>query len=173
MCSYIREPYSFSLRLNAKSTHGSETQITPNNRVDHSIRLDVSVVGDRSDGLGGGALDEVGLTGLDGLALQVQVDALLLGLALLLGVLLDTLDEVLTGAGVLDVLDADVDALLDVAVADNLVEEDTDGGLGHVVDNTGLTVVDLVGHTIFHCLSKQNNGGFRDSFGSSRGRNLN
>lgn len=113
-----------------------------------SIRLNVGVVSNRGDGLGGDTLDGVSLTGLSGLALQVEVDTLLLGLALLLGVLLDTLDEVLTGAGVLDVLDADVDALLDVAVVDDLVEEDTDGRLGHVVDDTGLTVEDLVGHTV-------------------------
>ena len=94
-------------------------------------------------------------TGLSGLSLQVKVGALLLSLALLLGVLLDTLDEVLTGAGVLDVFDADVDTLLDVAVVDDLVEEDTDGGLGHVVDDTGLTVEDLVGHTIVHLLSQR------------------
>lgn len=113
-----------------------------------SIRLNVSVVSNRGDGLGGDTLDGVSLAGLGGLALQVKVDTLLLGLALLFGVLLDTLDEVLTGAGVLDVLDADVQALLDVAVVDDLVEEDTDGGLGHVVDDTGLTVEDLVGHTL-------------------------
>ena len=108
----------------------------------------MGVVGDRSDGLGGGTLNVVSLTGEDGLSLQVEVDTLLLGLALLLGVQLDTLDDVLAGARVLDVLDADVDALLEVAVADDLVDDDTDGGLGHVVDNTGLSVVDLVGHTI-------------------------
>lgn len=113
-----------------------------------SIRLNVSVVSNRGDGLGGDTLDGVSLTGLGGLALQVEMDTLLLGLALLVGVLLDTSDEVLTGAGVLDVLDADVQALLDVAVVDDLVEEDTDGGLGHVVDDTGLTVEDLVGHTL-------------------------
>ena len=109
----------------------------------------MGVVRQRSDGFGSGALDGVSLTRLGGLALEVKVDALLLGLLLLLGVLLDTLDEILTGARVLDVLDADVDTLLEVAVADDLVEEDTDGGLGDVVDDTGLTVVDLVGHTIF------------------------
>lgn len=94
-----------------------------------SIRLDVGVVRDGGDGLSGNTLDNVALTGHGRLSLQVEVDALLLGLALLGGVLLDTLDEVLTGAGVLDVLDADVDALLNVAVADNLVDDDTDGRL--------------------------------------------
>ncbi len=108
----------------------------------------MGVVRERSDGFRSGTLDGVSLTGESRLALQVKVDTLLLSLLLLLGVLLDTLDEILTGAGVLDVLDADVDALLEVAVADDLVEEDTDGGLGDVVDNTGLTVVDLVGHTV-------------------------
>jgi hypothetical protein len=110
----------------------------------------VGVVGDGNDGLGlvASLLDHVGLTGTNGLALQVNVDTLLLGLTLLEGVLLDTLDEVLAGAGVLDVLNADADALLEVAVVDLLVEDDTDGGLGDVVDDTGLTVVDLVGHTV-------------------------
>lgn len=113
----------------------------------------MGVVGDGHNGLGDvvAEADGVSLTGTNGLTLQVNVDTLLLGLTLLEGVLLDTVDELLTGAGVLDVLNADVDALLDVAVVDTLVQEDTDGGLGHVVDDTGLAVVDLVGHTISTC----------------------
>lgn len=109
----------------------------------------MSIVRHGRDGLGEVALggNEVADTGLEGLALEVEVDALLTSLALLLGVLLDALDEVLAGAGVLDVLDADADALLHVAVADDLVQEDADGGLGDVVDDAGLAVVDLVGHT--------------------------
>ena len=109
----------------------------------------MGVVGDGDDGLGGvaGSGDQVALTGTNSLALKVNVDTLLLGLTLLQGVLLDTVDELLAGAGVLDVLDADGDTLLEVAVVDTLVQEDTDGGLGDVVDDTGLTVVDLVGHT--------------------------
>lgn len=107
------------------------------------------VVWDGGDGLGEVALDadHAGVARHSGLSLQVQVDALLLSLALLDGVLFDTVDELLTGAGVLNVLDANVDALLEVAVADTLVDDDADGGLGHVVDNTSLAVVELVGHT--------------------------
>lgn len=84
------------------------------------------------------------LTGLSWLSLQVDVLASLLGVSLLCGVGLDTGQELVTRSRVLDVLDADVDALLDVAVADLTVQNDTDCGLGDIVDNTSLTVVDLV-----------------------------
>lgn len=89
----------------------------------------------------------MGLTGLNSLSLQVQVDALLLSLTLLDGILFDTVKELLAGAGVGDVLDTDVQTLLEVAVADALVDDDTDGGFGDVVDNAGLAVVVLVGQT--------------------------
>ena len=45
--------------------------------------------------------------------------------------------------------DADVDSLLHVAVADFLVDDDADGGAGHVVDDAGFAVVDFVGHLEF------------------------
>jgi hypothetical protein len=112
--------------------------------------LDGGLVGDRDNSLGKvvGSGDGAGLTGLDGLTLQVNVDTVGLGLDTLGGVGLDTVDELLTALGVLDVLDADVDALLHVTVSDTLVDNDTEGGLGDVVDDTGLSVVDLVGHTV-------------------------
>jgi hypothetical protein len=113
-------------------------------------RLDRCLVGDRYDVLGLVVLeaDEPGVAGLRGHALHLLGLASLLGLLLLGEVGLDALEEVLTRARVADVLDADVDALLHVAVADLLLQNDTDGRLGHVVDDTGLAVVDLVGHTL-------------------------
>lgn len=88
------------------------------------------------------------LTGLGGLALDLNSGSGGAGVLLLLRVLLDTAQEVVTGAGGVDVLDADVDALLDVAAPDLLVDDDTDGGLGDVVDDTGLAVVDLERETV-------------------------
>ena len=91
--------------------------------------LDGSVVGDRSQGLGLGLLDGngSGVSGHGGLALEEDLGAVGLGLALLCGVGLDAGQELLARARVADVLDADVDALLDVAVADLAVEDDADG----------------------------------------------
>lgn len=154
-CRSFRDPFASS---HAKFTlfHGKHIKHQTTASPENSCPLDVGVVRDGGDGLGHVALDadHAGVTGHRGLSLQVDVDALLLSLALLDGVLLDTVQELLTGAGVRHVLDADVDALLDVAVADTLVDDDADGGLGHVVDHTSLAVVVLVGHTA-ECLSQQ------------------
>jgi hypothetical protein len=130
-------------------------------RSTETIPLNVGVVGDGPDSLRDvvRGTDDVGVPGLNGLSLQVHVDALLLGLALLDGVLLDTVDELIPGARVVDVLDADVDALLHEAVADTLLDDDTDGVPGHVVDHAGLAVVVLVGHTAQY-LSKQRSSKF-------------
>lgn len=64
-----------------------------------------------------------------------RLTALLLRLDVRLMVPLHAVEELLPALGVPDVLDAEVDALLDVAVPDDLVHDDTDGGGRHVVDN--------------------------------------
>lgn len=47
-------------------------------------------------------------------------------------------------------LDPQIHALLDVPIADFLVEDDADGGLGDVVDDAGFAVVDFVRHAFLH-----------------------
>ena len=54
---------------------------------------------------------------------------------------LDTVKELLPALRVPNVLNADVHPLLDVAVADNLVDDDTDSVGGDIVDDTSATVV--------------------------------
>lgn len=82
------------------------------------------------------------------MTLEVDPCAIRLCLLLLLRVRLDTGEEFVSGSGFLDVFDADVDALLHVSVSDLLVQDDADGGFGDVVDDAGLSVVDLVWHTL-------------------------
>ena len=52
---------------------------------------------------------------------------------------LDTVKELLSALRVPDVFNTDVHPLLNVAVADDLVDNDTDGVWGDVVDNTRAT----------------------------------
>ena len=78
----------------------------------------------------------------------MHVHTLILRLSHLGSVFLDAVEELLARAGERDVLDADVDPLFDVAVADSLVDDDADGGFGNVVDNAGFAMVDFVGHAV-------------------------
>ena len=52
---------------------------------------------------------------------------------------LDAVEELLPALRVPDVLNPEVDTLLDVTVADDLVNDDTDCAGGHVVDDTSTT----------------------------------
>ncbi len=51
-------------------------------------------------------------------------------------------------------LDADVDPFLNVPVSHALVDDDPDGGFGHVVDDTGFAVIDFMRHTEEHQKTK-------------------
>jgi len=89
----------------------------------YPLPLDRCLVWHRCDALGLVVLeaDSAGLTGSSGLAAQVNVDTLSLGLLPLGSILLDALQEIFSGSGVSDMLDADVDALLEVSVTNLLV----------------------------------------------------
>lgn len=82
--------------------------------------------------------------------LSLQLHRLATALRLLAGrrIRLDAAQEIVARAGQLDVLDAHVDALFHVAVADLAHQDHADGGLGHVVDDAGFAVVHFVGHTV-------------------------
>lgn len=108
-----------------------------------SLRLDGGLVRHGHHGQRDVVLDAdgVGGTGLSRHTLEQDVLALLLGLALLGSVRLDTVQELLTALGVLDVLHTQIDALLQVSAVDDLVADDTDTARGDVVDDAGLAVV--------------------------------
>lgn len=91
-------------------------------------------------------IDDGGLAGLDVLALHIHSGSLSLGFSLGLIVGADALSEGLTAGGHAGVLDANVDALGEDAATNALVDDDTEGVLGHVEDFAGLAVVELVGH---------------------------
>merc|ERR1711970_1419077 len=60
----------------------------------------------------------------------------------------DTIQETLTRLGVLDVLNADIDALGDDATANALVDNDTNGTFGDVENAASGTMVHFVGHPL-------------------------
>lgn len=97
-----------------------------------------------------GRLAGVDNGGVAGLGIDtLDVDALVGGLSFSLGLVVsaDAILEGLTAAGKTDVLNTDVNALGDNARSNALVHDDTNGVLGDVPDSTGLTMVELVGHT--------------------------
>jgi len=61
---------------------------------------------------------------------------------------LHTLKEVITALGVLDVLNAQVNALGDDAIANTLVNNNTNSMWSHIVDNTSFAMVELVWHAL-------------------------
>lgn len=82
------------------------------------------------------------------MSLQLNLLTTGLGSSSLGRVFLDSVQELLSTLGVLDVFDLDVKSLFDVSVTNDLVNNDTDSGLGNVEDNTGLTVVEFEWHTV-------------------------
>ena len=54
----------------------------------------------------------------------------------------------LSALGMLDMFNTDRDPLRQNLALDTLVDNDTDGALGHVEDAASLAVVGLVGHTL-------------------------
>lgn len=82
-----------------------------------------------------------------GESLEIHLLASLLCRFLLLRILLDAAQEVVPRPRLLDVFDSDVDALLNIPISHSPVKDNADGRFRHVVDNTGLAMVDLVWHT--------------------------
>lgn len=82
--------------------------------------------------------------------LSLQLDGVTRGLSgsTLSCVVLDSLQKLLSTLRVLNVLNPHVHSLLDASATNNLVDHDTDGGFSNVEDDTGLTLVDLVRHTL-------------------------
>lgn len=146
----VSEPHAKTKASIRDVNHQNPVSTPENPTLTLSRLLNGGLVCNRGQGLGAVFLegDLSCLAGQGGLSLHLDGRALSLCFSLQRGVLLDSAQETLAGSGRLDVLDAEVDALLNVSVLDLLVDDDTDGGLSDVVDDTGLAVVDLVGHAV-------------------------
>lgn len=85
------------------------------------------------------------------LAFELDKFSLLAGLSALAGVLLDALKKVLATFAVADMLNTQINALLDIAVPNNLVDNNADASLCHIKHDTGPSVIVLVRHTFLYC----------------------
>ena len=79
---------------------------------------------------------------------NARLASLLLRIGPCLLVALHTLNEFLPALRMADVLHPDVDALLDVAVANYLVDDNTNGVGSDVVNDAGTAVVEFVRHAL-------------------------
>ncbi len=80
--------------------------------------------------------------------MEIKLTASSLGSSLSSIVSLNALKEILTALRVLNVLNAEMNALLDETVANDLVDLNTDSAGGHVPHNAGAAVVQLVRHAL-------------------------
>ena len=91
---------------------------------------------------------KVSLLGKLGCSLQIDLDTGLGGFRLGLFVIDLALEDFLLALGVTDVLDSNMNTLFDDASVDQLVDTDSDSRLGDIEDDSGASVVSLVGHTL-------------------------
>jgi len=84
--------------------------------------------------------------------LSLAVDNFPLGLRLLLSLLvsLDPVEELLSAARVLHMLNTNVDSLSKNTLSNTFVDDDTQSVLSDIVYNTGTTMVHLVWHTFLY-----------------------
>jgi len=112
--------------------------------------LDQCVVCDGSESLWNVFLGRhmMGLAGLDGLPLYAHPGARIMSLLQFFRVILDTTQKIVTAFRMPNVFNADVDTLLEEAIANALVEDNTNRRLCNIVDDTSATVVKFVWHTL-------------------------